>query len=322
MILSYIVPAYNVAGYLERCIKSIYSQELPSLSFEVIIVNDGSTDNTAEVANQLLTSGAYANLQVVTQSNMGLSEARNTGIRNARGDYFWCIDSDDWLQSGLVPSILSDIERYKPDLFFVELQMINPDNNQSRRECHQDIEKYKLFDGKDAILLGYKPCSACSVIMRRSFINRNGLKFYRGLYHEDVEFMYRAVALSDKVLFSDLAPYMYEVHSNTISTAPQESKVIKRLADNAIIADSFIKFSGTLASEDLQKRFIQQARSISMGTFFQLYRESEHKSSAIRNAVVAKFRELGLYPLIPPTPSIRHRMLVVFLNLKFRNYGY
>mgnify|MGYP001006884620 CR=1 FL=1 len=96
-IISLIAPAYNVEKYIEACVHSCENQDLPRDSYEIIIVNDGSTDSTYSTIERL--SGVYENIRIVTQKNQGLSVARNNGFKLARGKYVWFIDSDDCISS-------------------------------------------------------------------------------------------------------------------------------------------------------------------------------------------------------------------------------
>lgn len=96
-IISLILPAYNVEKYIETCVQSCEQQDLSKESYELVIVNDGSTDDTPEIIRTL--SVTYSNIKVVSQQNQGLSMARNNGFKEATGKYIWFIDSDDIIAS-------------------------------------------------------------------------------------------------------------------------------------------------------------------------------------------------------------------------------
>lgn len=95
MILSFIIPVYNAESYIERCVESVYHQGLNINDFEVLVVNDGSTDNTSVLLNRMKVS--YSNLSVINKSNGGQGSARNLGVEVASGDYIMFIDADDYL---------------------------------------------------------------------------------------------------------------------------------------------------------------------------------------------------------------------------------
>jgi glycosyltransferase involved in cell wall biosynthesis len=91
MLFSIIIPAYNASKHIENAINSVVKQ--PFFDYEIIIVNDGSKDNTLEIVNKL--ASKYMNIRVIAQSNSGASIARNNGIRHAKGDYIFFMDADD-----------------------------------------------------------------------------------------------------------------------------------------------------------------------------------------------------------------------------------
>ena len=141
MRFSIIIPAYNAEAYLQRCLDSIFSQEFED--YEVVVINDGSTDDTAELLVQY--AAGHTNLRVITQSNQGMATARNRGIDKAKGEYILFVDSDDELMphalSNLAPQINGeDIIGFR----FQYLQRRNP-NNHSLSTTHYTLHTaYRL----------------------------------------------------------------------------------------------------------------------------------------------------------------------------------
>ena len=101
--LSLIIPMYNVELYIEKCLNSCINQDLSADEYEIIIVNDGSKDNSLSIAESI--AQKHNNVRIITQTNGGLSSARNTGLINSRGEYIWFIDSDDWIE----PNVLKEL---------------------------------------------------------------------------------------------------------------------------------------------------------------------------------------------------------------------
>ena len=102
--LSIIIPVYNVEKYIRSCLISIFNQGLDYEQFEVIIVNDGTTDGSLEVIKDIIDS--HSNICVIEQTNQGMSIARNNGLRRAKGKYVMFVDSDDLLVEKSLPSLL------------------------------------------------------------------------------------------------------------------------------------------------------------------------------------------------------------------------
>ena len=110
--VSIVVPIYNVERYLEKCLDSLVGQTYENI--ELILVNDGSTDRSLEIAKRY--ADRYEQIFLTSQANGGLSKARNTGIALAQGEYLCFLDSDDWLEFDTVQKIVSLMEKDDLDL--------------------------------------------------------------------------------------------------------------------------------------------------------------------------------------------------------------
>ena len=106
--ISLILPVYNVELYLPKCIESCLNQDLPKTEYEMIIVIDGSSDNSLSVARKY--QQKYGCISIVEQSNGGLSSARNTGLKHATGEYVWCIDTDDYINENILKGIVTQLQ--------------------------------------------------------------------------------------------------------------------------------------------------------------------------------------------------------------------
>ena len=114
MRISIIIPVYNTEAWLPRCLESIVAQSLPEKDYEILIVNDGSTDGSETVAAEF--AAGRPNCRVLSQPNSGLSAARNAGLAAAGGDYIWFVDSDDRIAPDCLSAILSVCNSARPDI--------------------------------------------------------------------------------------------------------------------------------------------------------------------------------------------------------------
>ena len=114
MLLSIIVPIYNVEKYVEKCIRSCEAQDISKEDYEVVVINDGSPDNSLKIVERI--ADEFPNIKIISQPNKGLSAARNTGMRNASGDYYMFVDSDDWIAEKCLGKIQEQITNLVPDL--------------------------------------------------------------------------------------------------------------------------------------------------------------------------------------------------------------
>ncbi len=173
---SIILPVYNVEGYLARCVKSVQTQSFAD--FEMILVDDGSTDSSAELCDRL--AQEYGNITVLHKPNGGLASARNAGLSVAKGNYIWWVDSDDWIQPGALETLYQVTaaqasEVVKFNYYRVEQQTMAVHTN-AKPGSYTGAQTEQLRDLAFYSAGGYV-LSACTHIYSRDFLQRNDLRF-------------------------------------------------------------------------------------------------------------------------------------------------
>ncbi len=213
MILSLIVPVYNVEKHIDRCLKSLVKQNLKHDEYEIIIIIDGSVDKSYLICESY--KKLFNNIKIVYQENQGLSAARNTGILHAKGKYLWFIDSDDTIEINILRIIAESILKYETDIVNIGFTYIkNKDENilyLPNNKLQIEVIKTKSFL-KD---FDFKPM-AWSYIFKTSFLLQNNLNFQEGILHEDEEFTLRIICYSKNILIFNLHIYNYYLNENSI----------------------------------------------------------------------------------------------------------
>lgn len=235
MRLSFIIPIYNVSKWLGRCIASIRNQGLTPEDYEIIAVNDGSTDDSLQVLEDFLArekqSGVpTAPVVIVNQPNQGLSAARNVGFRHARGNYVWWVDSDDTLEACFAPRLLERAEKERLDVLCFGLNLVDEKKGSSSRYEIEDKTKGRTVRGEEFLLKCSMPAAAWAAIYRRGFIERYGLQFMEGVVHEDQEFTPRAYFRSRRIAFENVAVYNYYQREESITNSKNPKKTQDLLA--------------------------------------------------------------------------------------------
>lgn len=238
MKLSIIIAAYNGEKYLDKCVISCEEQNIKHDDYEVIIVNDGSTDATRNIAESL--AAQYCNIIVINRQNGGLTEARNTGLRAAKGDYIWFIDGDDYIEKNCLCQLLDIIEKETLDILCFNYNLVYPDNH--LEEYNPIFEEYnKIYLGEEFLCkLQMPPFFVFRVIYRHRFLKDNNLTFYSGLWYDDIEFMPRAYSLAQKVEYINMHPYNYFQRVGSISKSRHNDR---NTIEYLKIADSLYKFT-------------------------------------------------------------------------------
>ena len=211
MKLSIIVPCYNVEKYLEKCIKSIISNNVKE-EYEIILVNDGSTDNTEKIIDKL--KKQYKQIRSISQKNKGLSGARNTGIEKAKGEYITFVDSDDYLDSNVYNKVLDKFKEYNYDMVMFGVEMIY-DNESLNKKVNLGVNgDLKSKEEVKDIMTSIYP-TAWNKVYRRDVLGN--FRFKEKIKYEDVEFLYRILPSINSIGLVEDAFYNYIQRENSIT---------------------------------------------------------------------------------------------------------
>lgn len=228
--ISFIIPAYNAAKTIKRTVDSILKQEECGIDYEVIIVDDGSTDNIREIINQY-PIGDLQRIKFLRKENGGLSDARNFGLEKAEGNYIIFVDADDYINTKL----LKDIKRYiekNIDIIKWKPQRIDENGKEIRINKEKlNTEKIEIVSGEEGFnrLYGTDPMLVCSwnYCMKKSLIQ----KFPVGKYHEDFATTPINMLNANTMVITEKYEYYYVQTENSIMRGNDEEKQRKRLKD-------------------------------------------------------------------------------------------
>lgn len=202
--ISVIIPCYNVAPYLSRCVDSILNQTYHNL--EVILVDDGSTDETGILCDKLLLIDER--IKVVHKLNGGLSDARNAGIDVATGDFLAFVDGDDYLELNAYELMVAEMQN--PDVSLVSAGILGEDVNGNKSALIS--EQYQCLTKEEALinLLGSKRTigqSSCNKLFRRELFEN--LRYKKGIINEDMEILPKILDVCQKVVLLNVPVYHY-----------------------------------------------------------------------------------------------------------------
>ena len=213
MKLSVIVPAYRVEKYLPACLESLRREDLPEAEF--LVVDDGSPDGCRAVAEDF--ARRDGRFQVLVKENGGLSDARNSGLDRATGDAVFFLDGDDSLLPGALPRMLSAMEESGADLVLCDA-LYAWDNGRTRSGPAGFTGAASGEETKPLLTRLYP--AAWNKLIRREILEREGLRFLRGVWFEDVDFTHRLLPYIGKIAAGDLAGVRYRQRAGSITAAP------------------------------------------------------------------------------------------------------
>ena len=229
---SVIIAAYNIEKYIERCIKSVINQS--EREIEIIIVNDGSTDNTLNIIKKM--NEIDDRIVVINKKNQGSIEARKTGLKYAKGEFILFLDGDDWLENNCIEELYKTANDKKADIVLYNLYKAFEDRkevfNTFNENLIDDIKKNPIKN----ILLGNVLPTLCSKFIRRSFIEEKNIKFPQNIsYAEDLATSSNIFINKPRIACNENKLYNYYQRNDSISNKIN-SKVLE--VDDAI---QFIK---------------------------------------------------------------------------------
>lgn len=212
--ISVIVPSYNVAPYLQRCVDSLISQTYSNL--EIILVDDGSTDDTGELCDKIAESDSR--IKVIHKENGGLSDARNAGIDVATGEFYSFIDGDDFIEPDTYEVMMKEMENSRVSI--VAGGFIVTDVQGNNRISMSPERQYLTKEEAFMDLLGgenYITQSSCNKLFRSSLFEK--IRYKKGILNEDMEILPRLLDVSNDVVLLNKAVYHYIKKPGSITTA-------------------------------------------------------------------------------------------------------
>ena len=220
-LLTVVIPVYNVEKYLNRCIESILLQEWKN--YDILLVDDGSTDSSPQICDDY--AKVYDFISVIHKKNGGLSEARNTGISHAKGEYVYFPDSDDWIEPDTFIALAEALESQDFDIISFNREFVKGEED----PIVSDPLVTQVFEGKDAFVQmlkhSYITGFANDKIYRKSLFIDNNILFPSRKYYEDLGTNYKLFLSAQKVYATNQKYYHYLIDNpDSITQSWNEKK--------------------------------------------------------------------------------------------------
>ena len=236
-LVSIIVPVYNTSKYLEKCLYSLINQTIKNI--EIIVVNDGSTDNSLEIINKIAKEDKR--IKVYNKKNGGLSSARNYGIEKSTGKYIGFVDSDDYVRKDMYEILKKNLEDNSADMSICRWYLVE---NEIKRECNFKTENIVL-NSEDAINVLLSHSSFDNFVVTKLYKRElfDYIRFDEGKLLEDLLIMYKLINKSRLISLCSEPLYYYVQRNNSIT-----NNLNKELDEKCF--DAFV-----VRKNDLQKMY-------------------------------------------------------------------
>ena len=240
--VSIIIPIYNVEKYVAECLNSVISQTYDHSKIECIIINDCTPDRSMDIVNEIVgkykSEGGGMSITVLShKQNRGLSASRNTGMKEATGEFIYFVDSDDYLHADALKTLM-DYHLSMPE---ADLIIGNNYNEYLMSNCY-DIDKAKTIVKMDYLYKGNrKKIQVWNNLIKHSLLTENSIEFVDGIYFEDTIFNYQLYPLVKTAIIIPEVTYFYRKNPNGIILATRNEKVAKTIKDYLYIFRFFIE---------------------------------------------------------------------------------
>lgn len=332
MKLSIIVPIYNVASYLRKCVDSLLAQDISD--YEIILVDDGSTDDSGAIADEIV-SEAMGNRQwaidedtnsqspianrpqmkVIHQENAGLSEARNTGIRAAQGEYIMYVDSDDYIEPNVLGALMEQIEHEQLDVLRFRMQNVKEDGEVfiPHEGMKSDFNDYSSIPTDGLSFFNERmwvQCYAVQFIIRRELALHE--LFTPGIYFEDTDWTPRMLMQAKRVASSEIIAYNYLWREGSITLSQKDiAKQRKQLHDKLNLLEKLNQWSKQVSDSRWFDSMISSLLVNIVGMLAgPLYSE--------RKEYIKQIKTLGILPISKYHIAPRAQRKVRMINLSLR----
>jgi len=311
MILSIIIPVFNVEKYIKQCILSVVNNNLPATDYEIIVIDDESPDRSVFIIQKLMV--IYDQIKLISQQNKGLGGARNTGIQNANGKYILFLDSDDYLMGNSLNNIVNYCLKW--DLDILEFGAVGVTEN--KKEIYRYSNKAKqINNGFQYLSNNVSMNSACNKLYNVKFLKEQGLQFIEHLFGEDFEFNTRAFYYAKRVSCVNNILGCFVQTPNSItrnSSIVKNEKLIHDLKKNIELAIVFFK---TIDKKvELNKLIINERIAyLTLTLLFNMYKLNISKN--IRDAYIQELKDLKVYPIKVKIKSRKKNLFKHLANIE------
>lgn len=223
-----IVPVYNVQDYIERCLLSLVNQNLDDSKYEIIIVNDGTLDDSMRIVQKY--SDVYKNIVIINKKNGGVSSARNMGIKAAKGKYLLFVDPDDEIVLASLQNLYDELLKSKPQVLIVESTAYKIGSNKKNTlyPFSNHLSK-SVFSGVE-LFKHYRRGAVWGVAFLKSFVEEFALRFNENLTNmEDALFFRDTLVSAKRIILRRIDYYIFHEREGSASKSFNASKIISRL---------------------------------------------------------------------------------------------
>ena len=293
-VLSFIIPLYNSAQWLEKCLYSVLNQDIPESDMEIICVNDGSPDNSAEMAREI--AKEHPSIMVIDQENQGPSGARNNGMRHATGKYLCFVDPDDYVEPNVYGGLIKQMEEQQLDMLRFDYQIVDENYNLVPKRPFELKFDYtpQLMTGTEFLINRLDiACNIWRYIYRTDIITKNNIWCYTGDYYDDTPWLPLVLMKAERMNICNTVVYDYLERSDSLVNAKSPRAVQRKIDGGLMLLEILTEQLQSITDVGVRSWYdaiIAHATS-SLLTLVGIYKYAN------RNQYLKRLKQLNLFPL-------------------------
>ena len=284
LLLSIIIPVYNTELYLKDCLDSCLWQDLLKEKYEIICINDGSTDSSAQILDSYQIN--YPNIRVINQENSGVSSARNNGLRVSKGKYVWFIDSDDYIRKNSLKTIINFLEKHTLDAITVKYFKVNSQMHREKKYHNRPIKVIK----KDTVYYVWR------WIVKSEILHKNEISFNIDMsYAEDALWVYYLERHLKYFYYTNFQAYYCRIRNNSLLNTYNEEANNKKINSMIAMAKAYQSELNHIDCQDASLLENTRIRK-DMSAQAALIQAALHKNRIQQKSILDDLVGMGLYP--------------------------
>ena len=310
--LSFIIPLYNSAQWLQKCLYSVLNQDIPESEMEIICINDGSPDDSADIAREI--AKEHPSIIVIDQENQGPSGARNTGMRHATGKYLCFVDPDDFVEPNVYGGLIRQMEEQQLDMLRFNYQIVN--------EHYEVIPKrpFELrFDYTSQLMTGTQFLSerldiACNIwryMYRTEIITKNEIWCYVGDYYDDTPWLPLVLQKAERMNVCDTVVYDYLERSDSLVNA-KSPRAVQRKIDGGLMLLDILTEQLRSITDDRVRQWYDMIIAHSVASLLTLVGIYHYEN---RKQYLKRLQQLNIYPLSTSKADKKAQRKMRMINL-------
>lgn len=293
LLLSYIVPVFNTEPYLLRCLRSIVHQNLPDKAYEVLVVDDGSTDGSQALVQSFINQG-HTQVRLLEQPNSGVSAARNLALDHARGAYVYFIDSDDFLMEGQMSTLLAQAVDEDLDVLVFNYNRADGEGNITEAAFGKDVSTPSVMTGAEFLEGHSMTPYIWRYLIRRELIEGNVWRFDKSLIVcEDGDLIARFMLAAQRVKGHGASPYCYVSRGDSAMRSQDKEHMRRRIFSQI---DAAASINNTIGKYEKNTGKTVPASVSGLRNVYLYFSLTNALSTGCVDQTIERMKDVGLYP--------------------------